>query len=372
MYNRILAAFALLVVAVACNSNQASDKSARLAELRKQQAEISEEIKKLERELQESGEITVASKAVLVTPIEKGEFKSYIEVQGRVDARENVDVNAKSMGIIKNIYVKVGQQVSKDQVLAELDNEPYKKSIAELKSQLAFAKTLFEKRENLWKQKIGSELEYLSAKNQKESLELSLASLNEQLEMTRIKAPIAGMIDEVGIKIGQAVQPGIPTFKVVNYNDLRVVAELAESHISKVKQGDKVKLLFKDLNKEVDAEISFVAKTINQINRTFRVEVALQAGSRDYYPNMITQLRINDYTNPDAIVIPVNIIQRSENGDFVFVAIQKGKQKVAEKRNITTGKAYGDQIEVVSGLSAGDQVITTGYSDLNEGQFINY
>lgn len=133
-----------------------------------------------------------------------------------------------------------------------------------------------------------------------------------------------------------------------------------------------MKLLFKDLNKEVDAVVSFTAKTINQINRTFRVEIQLAANSRDYYPNMITLVRINDYTNPSALVIPVNLIQRSEMGTFVFVATTKNKQKMAEKRSITTGKSYGSDIEVLSGLTAGESVITTGYTDLNEGQIISY
>lgn len=372
MKSRLLVASALLFLAYACSTNNASDKAARLEELRKQQATITTEIKQLEAELQATGEIKVASKAVLVTEVKASEFKSYIDVQGRVDARENVDVTAENMGIIKNINVKVGQSVTKGQILAELDNEPVKKGIAEIKSQLDFATTLFKKRESLWKQKIGSEVEYLTAKNQKEGLELRLASLNEQLDMTRIKSPITGVVDDVNIKIGQAVQPGLPAFKVVNYNDLRVVAELAESHISKVKQGDKVKLFFKDLNKEVDAVVSFTAKTINQINRTFRVEIQLGANNRDYYPNMITLVRINDYTNPSALVIPVNLIQRSELGDFVFIASSKDKQKVAEKRNITTGKSYGSHIEVLSGLSEGEAVITTGYTDLNEGQIISF
>jgi RND family efflux transporter MFP subunit len=372
MKSRILAAIALVIVAYACTNNKASDKAAQLEELRKQQATLTTEIKKLEAELQATGEIKVASKAVLVTEIKPVEFKSYIDVQGRVDARENVDVSAKSPGIIKSINVKVGQSVSKDQVLAELDNDPIKKNIDELKNQLAFVTTIFKKRESLWKQKIGSEVEYLAAKNDKERLELSLASLNEQLDMTRIKAPIAGVVDDVNIKIGQALQPGLPAFKVVNYNDLRVVAELAESHISKVKQGDKVKLFFKDLNKEIDATVSFTAKTINQVNRTFRVEIQLSANNKEYYPNMITQVRINDYTNPSALVIPVNLIQRSEQGDFIFVASTKNKQSVAEKRNISTGKSYGANIEVLSGLNEGESVITTGYTDLNEGQIISF
>lgn len=369
---RLLAAVILVSLAYACNSSKSDDPKTRLEELRKQQAALTTEIKKLEAELEASGDIKVASKTVAVTTLATGEFKTYIDVQGRVDARENVDVSAESMGVVRSILVRSGDQVKKDQVLAELDQKLIKKSIDQVKTQLNLATTLFNKQEALWKQKIGSEVQYLSAKAQKEGLEQNLAALNEQLNMSRVKSPIDGVVDEVNLKIGQAVQPGIPLVRVINYNDLRVVADLAESNIAKVKSGDKVKVLFKDLNKEIDANVSYAAKAINPMTRTFRVEVKITANQRDYYPNMISQVRINDYTNPAALIIPINIVQKSEMGDFVFVAVKNGKKYTAEKRTITTGRTYGASTEVVSGLQAGDQVISTGYNDLNEGQVINF
>lgn len=369
---RLLAAVILVSLAYACNSSKSDDPKTRLEELRKQQAALTTEIKKLEAELEASGDIKVASKTVAVTTLATGEFKTYIDVQGRVDARENVDVSAESMGVVRSILVRSGDQVKKDQVLAELDQKLIKKSIDQVKTQLNLATTLFNKQEALWKQKIGSEVQYLSAKAQKEGLEQNLAALNEQLNMSRVKSPIDGVVDEVNLKIGQAVQPGIPLVRVINYNDLRVVADLAESNIAKVKSGDKVKVLFKDLNKEIDANVSYAAKAINPMTRTFRVEVKITANQRDYYPNMISQVRINDYTNPSALTIPINIVQKSEMGDFVFVAVKNGKKYTAEKRTITTGRTYGASTEVISGLQAGDQVISTGYNDLNEGQVINF
>lgn len=369
---RLLAAVILVSLAYACNSSKSDDPKTRLEELRKQQAALTTEIKKLEAELEASGDIKVASKTVALTTLAPTEFKTYIDVQGRVDARENVDVSAESMGVVRSILVRSGDQVKKDQVLAELDQKLIKKSIDQVKTQLNLATTLFNKQESLWKQKIGSEVQYLSAKAQKESLEQNLAALNEQLNMSRVKSPIDGVVDEVNLKIGQAVQPGIPLVRVINYNDLRVVADLAESNIAKVKSGDKVKIFFKDLNKEIDATVSYAAKAINPMTRTFRVEVKITANQRDYYPNMISQVRINDYTNPSALIIPINLVQKSEMGDFVFVAVKNGKKYTAEKRTITTGRTYGANTEVVSGLQAGDQVISTGYNDLNEGQIISF
>lgn len=369
---RLLAAVILVSLAYACNSSKSDDPKTRLEELRKQQAALTTEIKKLEAELEASGDIKVASKTVAVSTLATGEFKTYIDVQGRVDARENIEVTSETMGVVDKIRVRSGDVVKKGQILAELDQKIIKASIEQLMPQLNLYTTIFNKQEALWKQKIGSEIQYLNAKAQKESTEKTLAGLNEQLKLLQIKSPIDGVVDEVNLKLGQGVSPGVPLFRVVNYNDLRVVADLAESNIAKVKSGDKVKVLFKDLNKEIDANVSYAAKAINPMTRTFRVEVKITANQRDYYPNMISQVRINDYTNPSALTIPINIVQKSEMGDFVFVAVKNGKKYTAEKRTITTGRTYGASTEVVSGLQAGDQVISTGYNDLNEGQVINF
>lgn len=368
---QIFAGLALLGV-IACSKPSASDKAKRLEELKKQQAELATEIKTLEDELMAKGEIPASGKLVVATTLTAAPFETFLEVQGRVDARESVDVSAENMGVVRKINVRVGQQVAKGAVLAELDNDLISKPLEELKTQLEFAKTLFAKQKSLWDEGIGTELQYLQAKNQKESLEKRMASLQTQLEKTRIVAPVAGVVDEVSIKLGQQIAPGLPTFRVVNYNDMRVIADLAESNIAKVKQGDDVRLYFKDYNREETAKLTYVAKSINMINRTFRVEANLNTAGKTYNPNMVVVMRINDYSADSALTVPVNVIQRSEQGSFLMVAEKKGKQLIARKRYVTVGRTYASQAQITDGLKAGDQVITVGYNDLNDGQEIRF
>ncbi|MBA4304980.1 MAG: efflux RND transporter periplasmic adaptor subunit [Sphingobacteriaceae bacterium] len=368
---QIIAGLALLGV-IACSKPSASDKANRLEELKKQQAELSNEIKALEEELMAKGEIPASGKLVVATTMEAAPFQTYLEVQGRVDARENIDVSAEGMGVVRKINVTVGQQVAKGAVLAELDNELYTKPLDELKTQLEFAKTVFAKQKSLWDEGIGTELQYLQAKNQKESLEKRLASLLTQLDKTRIVAPVSGTVDEVMVKLGQQIAPGMPTFRVVNYNDMRVVADLAESNIAKVKLGDAVKLYFKDYDREETAKLSHVAKSINLINRTFRVEANLNTSGKTYNPNMVVVMRINDFSVDSALTVPINVIQRSEQGSFLMVAEKQGKQMLSRKRYVTVGRTYASQAQITDGLKAGDQVITVGYNDLNDGQEIRF
>lgn len=370
---QILAGLALLGV-IACSKPSASDKASRLEELKKQQAELTNEIKALEEELMAKGEIPASGKLVVATTLETTPFQTYLEVQGRVDARESVEVFAEMPGVIRTINVKAGQQVSKGTVLAEMDNTVLRQAMEQAKTQYELTKTMFEKQKSLWDQKIGTEVQYLQAKAAKEGLEKSIAGMQAQLNMTRITAPVSGTVDEVNTRLGQAVSPNPmqPTFKIVNYNDMRVVADLAESNIAKVKQGDAVKLYFKDYDREETAKLTHVAKSINLINRTFRVEANLNAGGKTYNPNMVVVMRINDYSADSALTVPINVIQRSEQGSFLMVAEKKGKQLLARKRYVTVGRTYASQAQIIDGLQAGEQVITVGYNDLNDGQEIRF
>lgn len=370
---QILAGLALLGV-IACGKPSASDKASRLEELKKQQAELTNEIKALEEELMAKGEIPASGKLVVATTLETAPFQTYLEVQGRVDARESVEVFAEMPGVIRTINVKAGQQVSKGTVLAEMDNTVLRQAMEQAKTQYELTKTMFEKQKSLWDQKIGTEVQYLQAKAAKEGLEKSIAGMQAQLNMTRITAPVSGTVDEVNTRLGQAVSPNPmqPTFKIVNYNDMRVVADLAESNIAKVKQGDAVKLYFKDYDREETAKLTHVAKSINLINRTFRVEANLNAGGKTYNPNMVVVMRINDYSADSALTVPINVIQRSEQGSFLMVAEKKGKQLLARKRYVTVGRTYASQAQIIDGLQAGEQVITVGYNDLNDGQEIRF
>ena len=360
-----------------CGEEKAQDPAGRLKELQAEQARIGAEIQKLQKELRQSGSKTAdntaantKTKLVQALTLEESPFRTWVEVQGTVDARQSIEVTAESMGVVRNIKVKEGQKVTKGQILAELDQTVLVQSIEEIKGQLDFAKQLYTKQSNLWKQNIGSEVQYLNAKNQKESLERRLSTIESQLDMTRIKAPVSGTVDQVYLKLGQSTAMGMPAVRVVNFNDLRVITDLSESYVSRVREGATVDLEFKDLNLSAQGRIAYVARSISALNRTFRAEVPLNNREGLYRPNMIVGMKINDYSTNKAIKIPVNLLQNSDEGTFVMVVRGEGTALKASRVSVTPGRSNGIETEILQGLQAGDRIITTGYNDLNDGQAI--
>ncbi|MBI4930974.1 MAG: efflux RND transporter periplasmic adaptor subunit [Bacteroidetes bacterium] len=349
-----------------------SDKKAKLEKLKEKQAELKAEISKLESDIASEGGIVETGKVkeVGVTAVTPEVFKHFIEVQGRVDGDENITVSSKMPGVVSKIYVKEGDEVSEGQLLAELDNSVLIQSMEEVKTALDFSTNLYNKQKSLWEQKIGTEVQYLSAKNNKESLEKKLATLNEQLDMSKLKSPISGAVDAIDIKIGQSLMPGMPSIRVVNFNNLKVKAEVAETYASKVKKGNDALIFFPDLNKEISSRISYSAKVINNTTRTFTAEATLSTDKQEYHPNMIVVLKIIDYQKDSAIVIPVNLIQRTESAQFVYVAINQGGKNIAQKKEIKTGQICNGKAEIISGLSAKDKLITAAYFDVTDGMII--
>lgn len=346
-----------------------ADKKAELEKLKKQQDELSAQITKLEEEIAKEGGDSSKAKINLVelqkiTPVP---FATYIDAQGKVDADENVSLSSEIPGTVIKISAKVGDEVSKGQVLAETDARTVQQSISDLQTNLDLVNQLYEKQKSLWDQKIGTEVQYLQAKTNKESLEKKMATLQEQLRMTKIISPIDGTIDAVDIKVGQAVAPGMPAIRVINFSNLKVKAEMAESYAGRVKKGDLVKVYFPDTNDSLEAKINFAARAINPMTRTFTVEVLLD-NKKDYHPNMVTHLKINDYnSSAPAIIVPVKIIQKDLDGSkFVYIAVN-GK---TEKRKLKSSREYNGLIEITEGLKEGDALIIKGYDVLNEGDLI--
>ncbi len=361
----------LLIFATFLGACGEKDKKAQLEELRKQQAELKAQISDLEKELGAKGDTKDADndkiKLVTVEKLSLSTFNDYIEVQGKVDADENVSVSPEMMGTVARVLVDAGQEVNKGQILAELDNKVYLQGIAELQNSLDFVTTVYEKQKSLWDQKIGTEIQYLQAKNNKESLEKKMATLQQQLAMTQIKSPINGTVDAVNIKVGETAAPGMPCIRVVNFDNMKVKGEVAEKFASKIKRGNPVTVILPDIKDSIMSEVSYVSKVISPLNRSFTTEVMLKNGNQ-YNPNMIAILKILGYTNSKALVIPINTVQTDGNEQYVFVA--NGNKAVRKK--IDLGKVYGGKAEITSGLSAGDQLIVSGYSELNNGQAIKY
>lgn len=341
-----------------------TDKKAELEALKKERAALNAKIEQLESELGTASAVSDI-KDVSILNLTESSFENYLEVQGKIDAEENVQVNPEAPGVITAIYASVGQTVAKGQVLAQIDDQVLRQNIAELQNQLELATTLFERQKNLWNQKIGTEVQYLSAKTQKEAAERRIATVKSQISMYKIKSPISGTVDAMDLKVGQAVMPGMSAIRVVNAKKLSAKAQIAESYVSRVNQGDNVQVILPDVPDTVSTKISFASKTIDAVSRSFNVEIKLPS-NKNYRPNMLAVLKIVDYQNPKALIIPVNAIQKAENGDYVFIS-ENGK---AKRVDIKIGKVSEGRAEILSGLKAGDQVITAGMQGLSPGDTI--
>ncbi len=369
-------AFAVIIAALlgACSSaTPEDDRSARLEKLKEEQADITKEIQKIESEIDKENPDAVSNvraKDVGVSELTLQKFDHYVQTQGHVESDNNVLVSAESMGVIRNVYVTEGQQVSKGQVLAQIDNSVISRSIESMDAQLKLAKSVYERQKNLWDQKIGTEIQFLQSKTSKETLEKQLASLKEQKDMTRIKAPISGTVDAISVKVGENIAPGMPAVRVVNTSDLKLQARVSEAYITDIKKGDKVLVNISELKKEVEARVTFVSKTIDLLSRTFNVEVALPSHP-DLRPNMTATVRIVFNSDPSAVVVPVNVIQEINDEKVVYIAEEKGKQTVAIRKVITVEGVYGNLAQV-KGLNPGDKLITVGYQNLNDGDFVKH
>ena len=353
--------FYISALALIAACGKPKDKKAELAELKKERSALDTKIATLEKEVGgDKKELTVTE--VSVIEVQPEIFKSYVEVQGKVDAQENVQVSAEVPGVITALYVRAGQSVSKGQVLAQLDDKVVRQNISSLQTQLELATSLYNRQKNLWDQKIGTEVQFIQAKTQKEGVEKQIAVVRSQLAMYKIKSPISGTVDLMDLKLGQAVNPGMPGLTVVNANNLKVKAEVAESYSGRVNTGDEVLVVLPDAKDSISTKVAFASRVIDPASRSFDVEVKLPGNSR-YRPNMLAVLKIVDFRSNGALTVPVNAIQKSESGEFVYVA-ENGK---AKRVIISTDKVSEGKAQVVSGLKAGDKVITLGFQNLNEG-----
>lgn len=372
-YNKIFSASVLTsaLLIAACGGGPAKDPAAELASLKDQKAQLEAKISELEKQVAPTG-AEKKVKVVAVSQINTEPFRHYIDLQGKVDAEESVTATAKMPGALKRVYVRNGDVVRQGQLLAEVDDAVMLKSLAELEGQLKVAEDIYNRQKGLWDQKIGTEVQFIQAKNGKESLERSITTLKEQWGMTKIYAPTSGTVDMVLLKQGQAIAPGMPLCSILNLSKLKIVGEVTEVYAAKVRKGDRVLVMFPDLDKEISTTVTYVSKTINPMTRTFMVECALPGGG-DYRANQIAVMKIIDYQNPNAISIPVNLIQTAEDGDYVMVADKTGeKAGVAKKVSIKQGSNYNGQVEVLSGLKKGDLVISTGFQDVNHGEAISF
>ncbi len=378
MKTKVISIFlAILILAGSCKNNQQAKevkirqgKQKELYKLLKQHDEISDKIKKLQEELSSKQDPGIR---VAVTSLKPTVFNHFIEVQGRVDGDKNVTVFAEGAGgMIVSILVSEGQTVASGQVLAKIDDKLYQDNLKANLSNLEYVTAMYNKQKALWDQKIGSEVQFLDIKSKKESLESAVSAIKEQIDMCLIKSPVNGTVEDIPVKVGQLVGPGVIAFRVINLSSLKVVADLAEAYTSRVNIGDKVKVYLPDLKKEVEGKIDYSSKFINPTNRTFQVGARFLSFDNELKANMVAVVRINDYRTPDALVIPINMIQSDQSGNYVVIAEKTPQGNKAKRVDVTVGETYKGMTEIKTGLKSGDVLVSAGYLDLENGQAINY
>jgi len=366
------AALLALALLAACGGSK-KDPAAELASLKKEQASNQAKIAELEAKVG-SGKSNAAANAVPVSvvSVQPEDFRSYLEVQGRADFDQNANVSARAAGTITNIRVQRGDRVSKGQILATLDAAVLESGIAELRTRLDLARVLFEKQDRLWKQEIGTEVQYLQAKNNYQALQRNLATQLQQRDLYNVRAPFAGTVDDVPAKVGELASPGVPVVRILSGSTGKIVADVSEAYANSIKAGDKALVSIPDLGKEnMPSTVRTVSRIINPTSRTFTVELHLNGKeAAQLRPNMVAAVRIQNYNRANTTVLPVDLVQKDEQNSYVLIVNDKDGKKTAAKRVIQTGQTYNGKVEVLKGLQPGDQVISAGYQTLNEGQVV--
>lgn len=371
------------MMAVSCGSAEKdkqgalNDKKAELEKLKKEQKKLADKVAVLEAEIAKADPGGAASVAKLVTvmPLTTQAFSHYIDLQGKVDA-QNISYVAPPNGqggVVKSLYVKQGQVVRKGQVLARLDDQMIRQQIEPLRVQLATAEDTYRRTKSLFDQGIGTYQSVLNAKTQMESLQKQIGIIQRQASLMTVTAPSSGIADLVNVRVGElftGVSAAGPQIRIVNTNDLKVVAAVPENYLGRVSVGSKLQITLPEQNnRELPATVNVVQKVIDPNTRAFNIEAKIPAEA-NLKPNQIAQIRILDYSAANAVVIPINVIQSDEKGKYVFVMEKSGDKMVARKKPVIVGESYGQGIEIKSGLSGGEQLVTEGYLNLYEGQVI--
>lgn len=344
-----------------------------LKSIQAKRAELQAEITKLDEAIA-SLDTKVEEALVSVMTVKDTVFSHYLEVQGNIETKENLIIYPQYSGILTSLNVIAGQRVNKGQILGTIDDGGLSQQLAQAQSQLALAKTTFERQKRLWDQKIGSEIQYLQAQTNMVSQQKVVSQINAQLSKTRIIAPFSGVIDETLIERGQVVSPGQGLMRIVNLNNMYVSTSVPETYIGKLKVGTAVDVFLSSLNKSYAGRIRQVANNINPNNRSFAIEVSVPNKENLLRPNQVAKLRITDYTAKNVIVVPTNVIQEdAQKNKFVFIVTNaEGKTGIAKKVMVEAGQSSNNVTEILSGLSTNDIIVTEGVNTISDEMKLNF
>jgi len=386
----VLAAFVL----ASCGSSKKegdaalNDKKAQLEKLKTEKSKSDAAIRQLEEELLKldtNAAKSVNVKLISVAPVATQNFEHYIDLQGKVDADNISYITPRGMGgQVKAIYIHEGQSIKKGQLVLRLDDAVMQQQIAAsrkglegIKTQLTFAKNLYQRQKNLWDQGIGTEVQLITAKTNMEGLENQLAATEEsikvyveQLKTANVYSDVSGVVESINVRVGEIFGNG-PQIKVVNKSSLKVVINVPENYLSRVSKGMGVVVEIPDAGKKFNSSIFLISQSVDPVQRGFIAEAKIPSDQL-LKPNQIAITKIRDYSATNAVVVPVNVVQSDEKGKFVYVMVKSSNGKLtASKRNVIIGEAYGELVEVKAGLNGGEQLITGGYQNLYEGQLVS-
>lgn len=392
-----VAIFATLLI-VSCGGSKkegtalVNDKKAALEKLKTERAKNDEEIKKLQAELEKLDSTSAQNakvRLVGVAAVTAKDFKHYIDLQGHVDAQNISYISPRGMpGQVKAVHVQQGQYVKKGQLLVSLDDAimrqqvtAAKQQLQGIKTQLNFAKDLYGRQSNLWKQGIGTEVQVITAKTNVESLEDQLKSATEQVNVAieqmktaNVYSDVNGVADIVSVRVGEIFQGMTqlgPQIKIVNTSNLKVVTNIPENYLTRVSRGSVVEISIPDANKKLTSSISLISQSIDLTSRGFIVEAKIPVDPA-LKPNQLAIVRILDYAAANAVVIPINTVQTDEAGKYVYVLnTQTNGKQTAKKVPVVIGEVYGNDVEIKAGLKTGDQLITEGYQNIYDGQLVS-
>ncbi len=377
--SRILLLASIALIAVSCKKAESGSTEAVIAsknidQMQQRKVALEAEIAQLDDALSKMDTKAPEEALVAVVAVKDTVFNHYIEVQGNVATDQNLIIYPQYSGVLTNLSVKAGQKVSKGQVLGRIDDGGLSSQVAQLENQLALAKTTFERQKRLWDQKIGSEIQFLQAQTNMVSQQKAVAQIKAQLNKTVITAPFSGVIDEIITDQGQVVGPGQGLMRIVNLGDMYITTSVPESYIGKVKVGTTVDISIGGLGKTYTGKVRQVANNINATNRTFNIEVSVPNKDNLLRPNQVAKLKIIDYNNKGALVVPTNVVQEDGEGNkFVFVVADASKSSgKAKKAIVKVGPSADNMTEIIDGLNVGDLVVTEGANTISEGMKLNY
>jgi len=359
---------------VSCSQKQADPVD--VAGMKALVKEKKEAIKALETEIEdwkekiEELEPRKEKSATLISTMEivSSDFERYTEVQGAVESDNQVFVSSETGGRLLSVVVSEGQYVKRGQLVATVDLQALKDQKAELETAMSLARDVYDRQKRLWDQNIGSEIQFLQAKNGVERLEKTMATLNTQINKSNIYSPISGVVDMEFLKAGELAAPGAPIVQLFNPNKLKITADIPETYLGKVKRGDRVEISLPAIDKVMTKNITLMGRTIDPSNRTFKIEVATNSLNGMIKPNLLAELKFNDFSKKDAIVVPLEIVQQEVNGDqYIYTTGVKNGKDVAMKSYVKTGEGYEGNIIIEEGLKAGDKIIIDGARSVIEG-----